>query len=331
MIVSGSPIDAFLRYLPTVCLLFHAVMSSTSASSRGALVKEKGPGKPKKPYPLYLGGVAASIAAVATHPLDVAKVRMQTSKDHSMLRVLSKSVKTDGIVKGAYAGLSASLLRQMTYSLVRFSVYDSVKNHFEKTGGGGPVPVYKLAIAGSIAGAAGGLAGNPADIVLVRMISDVNRAPAEQLKYKHGVDGLVQITKQEGFSSLFRGLTPNVTRAVLMNASQLASYDFFKRGLLKTGYMRDNMLTHFTSSILAGAVATTVCSPSDVLKSRIMNSSANLTIMQVVKQSFAQEGIRWAFRGWLPAFTRLAPNSIVIFVTLEQLRILVDTIRAKSA
>lgn len=52
MIVSGSPIDAFLRYLPTVCLLFHAVMSSTSASSRGALVKEKGPGKPKKPYPL---------------------------------------------------------------------------------------------------------------------------------------------------------------------------------------------------------------------------------------------------------------------------------------
>jgi dicarboxylate transporter 10 len=91
-----------------------------------------------------------------------------------------------------------------TYSLVRFSVYDSVKNHFEKTGGGGPVPVYKLAIAGSIAGAAGGrkfrqhsgfllqpqasaaVAGNPADIVLVRMISDVNRAPAEQLKYKHG-------------------------------------------------------------------------------------------------------------------------------------------------
>ena len=40
--------------------------------------------------------------------------------------------------------------------MVRFSVYDSVKNHFEKTGGGAPVPVYKLAIAGSIAGAAGG-------------------------------------------------------------------------------------------------------------------------------------------------------------------------------
>jgi dicarboxylate transporter 10 len=45
-----------------------------------------------------------------------------------------------------------------------------------------------------------------------------------------------------------------------MNASQLASYDFFKRGLLKTGYMRDNMLTHFTSSILA------VCSISKFYK-----------------------------------------------------------------
>lgn len=30
------------------------------------------------------------------------------------------------------------------------------------------------------------MAGNPADIVLVRMISDVNRAPAEQLKYRNG-------------------------------------------------------------------------------------------------------------------------------------------------
>lgn len=65
------------------------------------------------------------------------------------------------------------------------------------------------------------------------------------------MDGLLQIGRTEGFSALFRGLSPNVTRAVLMNASQLASYDFFKRLLLKTGYLKDNVVTHFGSSILA--------------------------------------------------------------------------------
>lgn len=83
---------------------------------------------------------------------------------------------------------------------------------------------------------------------------------------------------------------------------------------------------------------------------QIMNSSSNISIGQVVKQSFAQEGVRWMFRGWLPAFSRygatpvptlkgslttctdsLAPNSIVIFVTLEQLRNFVDKVRAAKA
>ena len=90
--------------------------------------------------------------------------------------------------------------------------------------------------------------------------------------------------REEGVSSLFRGAGPNVVRAVLMNASQLASYDFFKAKLLKTSYFEDNIACHFTASFATGTVATTVCSPADVLKSRIMNASgpgsgSTLTVM----------------------------------------------------
>ena len=79
--------------------------------------------------------------------------------------------------------------------------------------------------------------------------------------------------REEGVSSLFRGAGPNVVRAVLMNASQLASYDFFKASMLRSGYFDDNIICHTTASFAAGTVATTVCSPADVLKSRIMNAS----------------------------------------------------------
>jgi len=37
-------------------------------------------------------------------------------------------------------------------------------------------------------------------------------------------------------------------------------------------FFKDNVTTHFSASLLAGLVATTVCSPFDVIKTRIMNS-----------------------------------------------------------
>jgi len=43
-----------------------------------------------------------------------------------------------------------------------------------------------------------------------------------------------------------------------MTAGQLASYDEFKKLLLKTAIMRDNLATHFTASFMAGFVATTM-------------------------------------------------------------------------
>lgn len=36
-------------------------------------------------------------------------------------------------------------------------------------------------------------------------------------------DGVFRMVREEGASSLFRGVGPNVARAVLMNASQLAT------------------------------------------------------------------------------------------------------------
>jgi dicarboxylate transporter 10 len=39
--------------------------------------------------------------------------------------------------------------------------------------------------------------------------------------------------------------------------------------------------------------------------------------MEVLMQSLRNEGVGILFRGWVPAFMRLGPNTIVLFVTLE--------------
>lgn len=125
------------------------------------------------------------------------------------------------------------------------------------------IPVWKIAAAASVAGAAGGLAGNPADIILVRMTSDINKPEGKRYNYANALSGLYRIVTKEGVGSLFRGVTPNIVRAVLMNASQLATYDVAKDGLLASGLYQEGTFLHFSASFIAGTVATTVCAPAE--------------------------------------------------------------------
>ncbi|QRW21121.1 mitochondrial carrier protein [Rhizoctonia solani] len=200
----------------------------------------------KRPYPFWLGGVAASIAASITHPLDLTKVRLQASGDKR--------------IRGLFDGISGTLFRQMTYSLCRFWAYDESKKIVQWPG-----PNARLE---NGARWNDGGRNSRSQILMVRMQGDFAKPPEKRLNYKHCFDGLYKMIRDEGPSSLARGMAPNVFRSILMNASQLASYDFFKIQLLQTGKFEDNINLHFTASFMAGTVATT-----DVLKSRIMNAS----------------------------------------------------------
>lgn len=111
-----------------------------------------------------------------------------------------------------------------------------------------------------------------------------------------------------------------------------ARYDFFKAELLRRNIFDDNIYCHFTASFAAGTVATTVCSPADVLKSRIMNASGpgSNSTLQVIRNSMAAEGPMFIFKGWVPAWSRLQPTTILIFLTFEQLKNGVDWTRSQG-
>ncbi|KAK4506843.1 hypothetical protein PRZ48_000576 [Zasmidium cellare] len=212
--------------------------------------------------------------------------------------------------------LSAALLRQITYSTTRFGVYEELKEVFSD---GVKQPSFPALVAmASTSGFLGGIAGNPADILNVRMQNDAALPPAERRNYKHAGEGLIRMIREEGFGSLFRGVWPNSTRAVLMTASQLASYDIFKKQLLEHTSMGDNLYTHFSASLMAGFVATTVCSPVDVIKTRIMSAKTSEGIVSLITRITANEGFIWMFKGWVPSFIRLGPHTIATFLFLEQ-------------
>lgn len=80
------------------------------------------------------------------------------SKPPSTLRVIRIAIADAGI-RSLYTGLSASLLRQMSYSLIRLGSYDEIKS---RLAGDGVPSTGQLLFAAGLAGGLGGIAGNPA-------------------------------------------------------------------------------------------------------------------------------------------------------------------------
>jgi len=280
--------------------------------------------KPRVVQNWYYGGVASCCAALCSHPLDTLKVRLQTEVGKGEGGVVKSAVaiiQNEGF-RALYKGLSASLLRQITYSTTRFAVYEGLKEQKMKSDNVTSLPTSYMVLYSMVGGGLGGVAGNPADIVNIRMQADGRRIPSKRRNYKNAIDGLFRIIKNNGWLALFSGLGPNVTRAMLMTSGQLVSYDVIKGKLLSTKYFSDNIPTHFTSSLMAGFIATLVCSPADVTKTRVMNAqpgeyrSATECFMHILRK----EGGRAFFKGFWPSFYRLAPHTIVMFLVLEQIK-----------
>lgn len=126
-------------------------------------------------------------------------------------------IKKQGVL-ALYNGLTASLLRQLTYSTTRFGIYEVAKQSLNKTG---EVPFYQTVFLAGFSGAAGGLIGTPADMVNVRMQNDIKLPLEQRRNYKHALDGLFKVYKHEGVGCLFNGATMATSRAVFMTIGQV--------------------------------------------------------------------------------------------------------------
>ncbi|XP_063561824.1 mitochondrial dicarboxylate carrier isoform X1 [Gorilla gorilla gorilla] len=247
-------------------------------------------------------------------------VHLQTQQEVKlrMTGMALRVVRTDGIL-ALYSGLSASLCRQMTYSLTRFAIYETVRDRVAK-GSQGPLPFHQKVLLGSVSGLAGGFVGTPADLVNVRMQNDVKLPQGQRRNYAHALDGLYRVAREEGLRRLFSGATMASSRGALVTVGQLSCYDQAKQLVLSTGYLSDNIFTHFLASFIAGGCATFLCQPLDVLKTRLMNSKGEYQGVFHCAVETAKLGPLAFYKGLVPAGIRLIPHTVLTFVFLEQLR-----------
>ncbi|KAI9111824.1 hypothetical protein K1719_017514 [Acacia pycnantha] len=296
------------------------------------------------------GGIASIVAGCSTHPLDLIKVRMQlqgethASTVHNLRPSLSSGnlapppprigpitvgvriIKQEGVA-ALFNGVSATILRQCLYSATRMGLYDHLKHKWSDQKSGGIMSLPRKITAGLLSGGVGAAVGNPADLAMVRMQADGRLPPAQRRNYKSGVDAIVRTVKQEGLTSLWRGSSLTVIRAMLVTASQLATYDQIKEEILKRRWMRDGLGTHVTASFVAGFAAAVVTNPVDVLKTRMMNMKVEeggkrpySGAFDCASKTVRSEGPMALYKGFIPTISRQGPFTVVLFVTLEQVR-----------
>ncbi|KAL4491779.1 hypothetical protein ABPG72_006034 [Tetrahymena utriculariae] len=275
------------------------------------------------PLPLlgFLGGLAASTAETLTFAFDNIKTRMQMNGKQGMPSYsgfgdcIKKTLNTTGF-RGFYKGLSAALFRQITYSSVRMWVYENIKRTYF---GSDPSFFMKLA-AGGFAGAVGCLVGTPGDVFKIRLINDM-----QGLKYKGLIDCAQKTFQADGYKGFLKGLNVNITRAIVVNAAELASYDQAKGFLVnQCQFKSDSLWTHFLGSTAAGFMGAVCSSPVDVIKTRFMNQvstegalaykSATECGLKVLKT----EGFGAFYKGFFSYFLRIGPWNVFFFMAYEQ-------------
>merc|ERR1712179_174234 len=206
-------------------------------------------------------------------PLDLVKTRMQVSKGvggakPSTFSVISSVVKNEGITT-LYTGLSAGLLRQATYTTTRLGIYTWLFETFSTDGT--PPSFFMKAALGMTAGGAGAFVGTPAEVALIGMTSDGSLPVEKRRNYSSVFNALARIYKEEGLTTLWRGATPTIARAMVVNAAQLASYSQAKQAILGTGYIQDGIFCHFVASMISGLVTTIASMPVDIAKTRLQS------------------------------------------------------------
>jgi len=279
-------------------------------------VRKTSEGSVLKRLPLI--GCAAAISETCTYPIDLVKTRMQFAETRiGWLGTTVQVLKTEG--GWIFAGIEPAVMRHFVYSAARVYIYEHLRSAYRDRHGDSDAGfVVKLAM-GSIAGGLGQFIASPTDLLKIQMQTDRQRNnPPLYRGIRHCAQS---VYSQAGLIGMWRGVGPNVYRAMAVNFGELAFYDLAKKKVMETTGWADGLAVHSIAGILSGLTSTICSCPFDVVKTRLMAGSHS-GVLQCFQDTAREEGILALYKGFLPTWARLGPWLLIFWVSYEKLRYL---------
>eukprot|EP00933_Yihiella_yeosuensis_P028023 TRINITY_DN2182_c3_g1_i1.p1 TRINITY_DN2182_c3_g1~~TRINITY_DN2182_c3_g1_i1.p1 ORF type:complete len:228 (-),score=31.88 TRINITY_DN2182_c3_g1_i1:120-803(-) len=176
------------------------------------------------------------------------------------------------------------------------------------------------------AGGIAALISCPCEVSLVRMSNDVSLPMDQRRNYKSVVDCGTRIASEEGVAAFWRGSTPFVTRACLVGATQVATYDQFKSIYASLGLKGNSNVV--ASSFTAGLVYSIITMPFESAKNRMASQQPDPETgklpyrgtMQTIQSVAGKEGAVALFNGFGPYFMRCGGHTVLMFFAVEKMQ-----------
>lgn len=277
--------------------------------------------------PFATGSLAGMFATCCIQPVDMVKVRIQllagTAEAAGPLTIAGQMMRNEGVA-AFYTGLSAGLTRQVVYTGARLGLFDKFTDALKTPGE--PMGFAKNALAALGAGGLAALAGNPADLALIRMQADSMKPAAERAGYTNVFSTLGLIVKKEGPGGLMKGAVPTATRAMALNFGMLAFNASSKDFLKSQGVTGAPQV--FGASAIAGFFASFFSLPFDFVKTQMQKQKPDpvtgelqfKSSMDCAMQTLKAGGPLRFYAGFPTFYVRIAPHAMITLIAQDSIK-----------
>ncbi|KAG8531488.1 uncharacterized protein KY384_003117 [Bacidia gigantensis] len=300
----------------------------------------KGPGGKKHASAatnLIAGGGAGMMEALACHPLDTIKVRMQLSRRKARgakpkgFYATGKEIVNRETPLGLYKGLGAVLTGIVPKMAIRFTSYEWYKQLMANKEG--EVSGQATFFAGLAAGVTEAVCVvTPMEVVKIRLQAQHHSLadPLDIPRYRNAPHAAYTVLKEEGIGAIYRGVSLTALRQGTNQAVNFSAYTEFKQILqdMQPAYHDKELPSYQTALIglVSGAMGPLSNAPIDTVKTRLQKTPAEegqtaiSRIRIITSEMFKQEGSRAFYKGITPRIMRVAPGQAVTFTMYEYLK-----------
>ncbi|RLN32341.1 hypothetical protein BBJ28_00022509 [Nothophytophthora sp. Chile5] len=277
--------------------------------------------KPQKSVtiPLHLklavGGVAGAVGMVATFPMDIVKTHLQgqTRTGGRMtfagpIQCFKHIVATDG-ARGLYRGLPPTLVGVLPEKAIKLAVNEQLREHLADADG--KLTVGKQVLAGAGAGSAQAVVTNPMEIVKIRLQMQTALPLAER-------QTAMQVVQSLGLRGLYKGASVCFMRDVPYAVIFFPSYATLRDAWADRSTGKNSILSIVTAGATAGAAAAAICTPADVIKTRLqMKGSPYTGVVDCFRKVVKANGPGALLKGAGPRMMVQAPLFGITLVAFE--------------
>ncbi|GFN76002.1 gata Zinc finger domain-containing protein 1 [Plakobranchus ocellatus] len=181
--------------------------------------------------PMLAGSSARVWAATCISPIEMIRTKIQSEQltYSQVLRALRDMMRANGILS-LWRGLGPTLLRDVPFSAVYWTSYESMKSYVLSTTGRSNLKFHEAFSAGAVGGTFAAFMTLPFDVIKTRRQIEIGEKELIGNKKETTATWKIirNIYKNEGLKALFTGLFPRLVKVAPSCAIMISTYEFFK-------------------------------------------------------------------------------------------------------